>query len=361
MLDRIRTALISDPWRTASVVLALGLAVAVGFAVTGGGSAGPASSTIPEAGPSTTVTTLLADTTTTSNGAFTATTDPAQPAVPDQTAVVGVKIDNAPAARPQVGIGEADLLIEYPVEGGITRFVAVFPREMVGVAGPIRSLRPVDADLLPALAPVVVSTGGQPFVVREVEAAGMNNIEAGFSSMFVSLGRQDPHDTFVDLALLSTILDDSLKPAGGGLPTSDSLPLMRSVAIEAESPVGPAEFIYEQGTGYVRHEDGQPFEVLGLDAQNPAALTHDTLVFLFAAERSAGYTDSAGAEVLQYDVIGSGELLILHQGEALVGTWSRSAQADGFAFFDDIGEPFGIPDGRTYLAVVPRGGQVTYR
>ncbi len=35
--------------------------------------------------------------------------------------VVAVKVDNAPEAGPPIGIQEAELIIEAPVEGGLTR------------------------------------------------------------------------------------------------------------------------------------------------------------------------------------------------------------------------------------------------
>jgi len=39
---------------------------------------------------------------------------------------IAVMIDNLSIARPQDGIGKASLVIEAPVEGGITRFLAFF-------------------------------------------------------------------------------------------------------------------------------------------------------------------------------------------------------------------------------------------
>ena len=39
---------------------------------------------------------------------------------------MAVKIDNYPAGRPQSGLDKADIIFEEPVEGGITRFAAVF-------------------------------------------------------------------------------------------------------------------------------------------------------------------------------------------------------------------------------------------
>lgn len=353
MLERLWLYMRAEPWRTASLALAVALVISLGFNIAGGEPEQPEA-----LGPSTTTTTTtLSGSTTTPGVTTTASPGTTVPPVRKGGALVGVRVDNAPGARPQVGIGQAPILIEYPVEGGITRFTAVFSRETSGVVGPIRSLRPVDADLLPAIAPIVVSSGGRPFVLQDVAAAGVNSIVAGDSSMFLSLGRSDPHDTFVDMELVGSILDDSLLPVGGGLPSGGPLPSMRSAANEVDSPMGDTSFVYEQGSGYVRFEAGDVFEVLDLTGQNTMRLSHDTLVFLFAAERPAGYADSNGAPVSTFDVIGSGDLLVFHQGEALTGTWSRSAQQDPFVFLDDVGEPFGLPRGRTYFAVIPRGGE----
>ncbi len=44
-----------------------------------------------------------------------------------QRPALAVKIDNYPAARPhQAGMDKADIVFEEPVEGGITRYAAVF-------------------------------------------------------------------------------------------------------------------------------------------------------------------------------------------------------------------------------------------
>src|SRR6266545_1453348 len=45
--------------------------------------------------------------------------------VPSRPALA-VKVENLPAARPQTGLSWADIVYEEPVEGGITRFIAVY-------------------------------------------------------------------------------------------------------------------------------------------------------------------------------------------------------------------------------------------
>ncbi len=40
--------------------------------------------------------------------------------------VLAVKIDNIVYARPQTGLGRADIVYVLPVEGGLSRFMAIF-------------------------------------------------------------------------------------------------------------------------------------------------------------------------------------------------------------------------------------------
>src|SRR5919202_962193 len=57
---------------------------------------------------------------------------------------VGLKIENLPLAYPDSGLNKADIIFEEPVEGGLTRFLAVFHCGDAAKAGPVRSARPID-------------------------------------------------------------------------------------------------------------------------------------------------------------------------------------------------------------------------
>ncbi len=62
--------------------------------------------------------------------------------------VVSVKIENTPSARPQAGLDRADIVFEQIVEGGVTRFTALFPSDLPEEVGPTRSGRLVDVPIL---------------------------------------------------------------------------------------------------------------------------------------------------------------------------------------------------------------------
>ena len=64
------------------------------------------------------------------------------------TPVLAVKIDNSALARPQTGLTDADIVYVLPVEGGLSRLMAIFSSHYPTVAGPVRSARQDDLTLL---------------------------------------------------------------------------------------------------------------------------------------------------------------------------------------------------------------------
>ena len=91
---------------------------------------------------------------------------------------VAIKIDNTGAGRPQVGIAAADIVFEELVEGGVTRYLAVFQTAIPDEVGPVRSGRPQDADLVRSLGGVFVFSGVGNANVREIiRGTGLQLVE----------------------------------------------------------------------------------------------------------------------------------------------------------------------------------------
>src|SRR5215471_13869593 len=73
---------------------------------------------------------------------------------------VSVKVENTAFARPQAGLDQADVVYEEVVEGGITRFVAIFNSQVPDVIGPVRSVRAMDPDIVWPLGGIFAFSGG---------------------------------------------------------------------------------------------------------------------------------------------------------------------------------------------------------
>jgi len=114
----------------AAVVVLAGLVTGLVLALRGGGTANLASAT-----PSPTPTVQL-------RSPFTG-----EP-VRSLNRVLAVKIDNIVNARPQTGLTHADIVYVLPVEGGLSRFLAIFSSGYPRVVGPVRSAREDDLEVL---------------------------------------------------------------------------------------------------------------------------------------------------------------------------------------------------------------------
>src|SRR6478735_7448658 len=90
---------------------------------------------------------------------------------------LSVKVENTDAARPQAGIDQADVLYEEVVEGGITRFVAIFNSAVPDVIGPVRSVRAEDPDIVWPVGGIFAYSGGAQVNVNAINNAPVHAVD----------------------------------------------------------------------------------------------------------------------------------------------------------------------------------------
>ena len=112
--------------------------------------------------------------------------------------VVVVKVDNTIAGRPQQGVGMADMVIEEPVEGGLTRLATFFESRLPDSVGPVRSVRISDIGLVAPVSATVVASGGAPDSLAAFEKAGVTLIDESSSAMVRDPNRLAPYNLYVD-------------------------------------------------------------------------------------------------------------------------------------------------------------------
>ena len=119
--------------------------------------------------------------------------------------VLITSIDNGAASEPQSGIGKADLLIEVPVEGGITRFMAFFYHSTPDTIGPIRSARHYFYDITTAYDGVMCHCGGSEQAYAIIKSGAVKDIdEMGCTSTFWRTeDRKAPHNLYTSYERLS--------------------------------------------------------------------------------------------------------------------------------------------------------------
>ncbi|RBY98176.1 DUF3048 domain-containing protein [Blastococcus sp. TF02-8] len=286
---------------------------------------------------------------------------------PVERPALAVKIENSPESRPQSGLNSADLVWEEVVEGGITRFVAVFHSTLPPEIGPIRSVRPMDAAIAAPLHGLFAFSGGQRPFVEAVEDAGLQVVshDGGAGGFYRIDGRSAPHNVYANPA-------DFLAQAD---PAHTSDPIEQfSMASSADQPSAlgtgtPAGALRLELSGmsapswqwdptlqvWLRSEGNAP--AMQADGQT---LKATNVVVLRVDIANTRYTDPAGNPVPETDMVGGGEALVASAGHTLPARWSKGSDSDRVVLTDLHGTPILLAAGTTWIELVPtRSGSVT--
>ncbi len=264
--------------------------------------------------------------------------------------VLVVKIDNAAAARPQRGLEQADLVYVEPVEGGLSRLLAVYQSQVPPMVGPVRSTRASDVELLanfgrPALAfsgaaaSVAALVAGAP-VVEASERARPRDYQR-------DRRRRMPHNLYGDADLLrrggAPPRDIGFRfgaPPPGGRPVPGTGVRYSATAIGVQWV--PAE------SRWVISMDGSP--LTSASGPRPGAAT---VVLQQVKVRDAGVRDAKGSPSPFAATVGSGEVVVLRDGLAFPGSWSRPTPGAITTFTLRDGSPLTFAPGPVWVVLVP--------
>lgn len=279
----------------------------------------------------------------------------------DARPAVAVKIENLPAARPQTGLDQADMVWEEVVEGGITRFVAVFHSQVPETVGPIRSVRPMDPSIFGPTAGVLVYSGGQPPFVAAVGDAGLQSIvhDEGDDGFFLKKGKRAPHNLYGTMdEFLSQVEEDREAPPvqfahtrnpGQGTATVAGAPfalldVKLTHSSRAQWQWGTAEnaFLRSEGTTPAVTPEGER-----LAAANVVVLSVEMV--------NTKFVDPAGTPVPETKLVGTGEGLVASGGKQVAVTWSKESVTDPLVLTGPDGAPVLLEQGVTWVELVPRG------
>lgn len=267
---------------------------------------------------------------------------------------LAAKIDNHVAARPQVAIDRTDLVFEELVEGGITRYVAVWQSSIPDQLGPVRSIRPMDPDIIAPFGGLVAYSGGQQRFVDAMNATGQISAIFDYDTTGLfsrSNATSAPHNVILAASEFVNRNASTAPPAqqyayaatpAGASAATDGTPI--SVINTRFSNSSARSWTWNAEVGaYLRAQDGAP-DLTGdgaqLKATNVVVLRVDVTV-----------SDS----IPKTELIASGEASISTGGKTLAATWSKDSQSTPIRLVDANGVTIRLAPGNTWFQLVPNG------
>lgn len=328
--------------RRARVLPTLTLLV-LGLSACSGAEAPPAASQPPTTSVST------QPTPTPSPGATATTTkakpsDPLTGGPPSDHPVIAVKVENTAAARPQVGLSQADIVFVHEVEGAQTRLVAVYHSRLPKRLGPVRSARTTDAQLLPLFGkPGLVYSGANSRVQSKLDDASLVPIYRETRDR----RRRAPHNVFVDLDRVArTVKLGDAEPIGWTF--AAKAPSGGRPAAEATSRVGNDTFGFAYAKArYTVTWRGDRYA----DGDSGAVARADNVVVMRVRNEPDGNRDVRGSASVLSPTVGRGEMTLYRDGVEVDGTWSRAKPTAPLRFTGADGRDLGLKPGQTWVTL----------
>jgi hypothetical protein len=298
---------------------------------------------------------------------------------------LAIKISNYPRdIRPQYGLNEADVVFEYYIEWGYTRFIGIFYGNNASQIGPVRSGRYFDEHITRMFHAYYVFNYADPreytyFLGGDLQSftvvPGYGSCPPFFQHRISSLITDARHyETYFD----STRFEDCLARKGG----DNSKPDLMSSHFTAEPSEGGVTvdrvFTYysrcdynywqydPESSAYLRFQETSPstdWRRINDCQDNPrqyVALTDsvtgdrvaaDNIVVIYVSHTFANANEQDD-EIYHIDLIDSGRAFVFRDGLAFPARWTRTDIDQPLVLTTTSGEAFGLRPGRTFFQVL---------
>jgi len=271
---------------------------------------------------------------------------------------VAVVMDNKYEARPWSGLSSAGVVFEAPVEGGITRFLAIYstPKEIKKI-GPVRSIRSYFVDWAVGFSAVTAHVGGSPTAMSAIygdDGASKLDLDEYYNSHYFwrSSDRIAPHNLYTSSGML------------------DKARIAKSV--QKDMNFSPWKF---KNDAFVS-ERGGAREInidLSLYSDYDAIWEYDKDKNLYKRKFKSGYAQddnnalilAKNIAVLETDIwiidalsrrkiitVGNGNAVIFQDGRKIEGSWEKKSQSTMLRFYNASGKEIEFNRGTTWIEAV---------
>jgi len=277
---------------------------------------------------------------------------------------VAVVIDNTVEARPQSGLDQAEVVVEFPVEGGLTRLLAIMSDDNIELVGPIRSARPYIVYLAQEYNSILVHAGGSDEALELIAKEKIDHLDEILGGVQVGAAfwrvpdRPKPYNLYAS--------SDSLRRVGNNLKMNMTTPPTQHPVLEPDAEVegestdditiyypnrtSLVRYLFNKDAGiYERYMEEKPH----LTAKGEQIATANIIV------RFVPFRCVDGDGHLQLIMHGEGKTLVFRDGKVVEGLWKK-APNQFTKYTDKNGKTIPLVQGPTWIELVPNGTRIDY-
>lgn len=281
-----------------------------------------------------------------------------------KTRPYAIMINNLGVARPlQSGLQDAMIIYEMIVEGGLTRYMAVFQDQNTERIGSIRSARHYFLDYALENDAIYVHHGNSPQAAADFKTLNIDRISVDASKTGwrdKSLNVSTEHTLFTSIAKLNNGLGNKRKTRNKDfllnysetpvdLSTKEGAIKANNIEITYSGSVKSSYEYDESAQNYKRSVNGKAHT----DYVTKKQYTFKNIITYQVSNTSLN--DGSGKDRQTLDNIGSGEGYYITNGYAVPITWSKSSRSSQTVYKYKDGTEIDVNDGNTFIQIQPKG------
>ena len=268
--------------------------------------------------------------------------------------VLIVKIGNTVPERPATGLSKADIVYMIPVEGGLSRIMAVFSSHYPAVIGPVRSAREDDLKLIRQFGRPAFAFSGATFrLLPVVQRARIVSLYAGtVGGYFRGTNRIAPYNLYAHTRQLLAHARHASRAHDIGFRFGPPPPGGRVVHSESVSyPAASFRFTWSAA----RHRWLVSMDGTQATTTEAGRLGAPTVVIQRTRITTSRFKEYGFRPPYAVSV-GSGRALVLRNGRAYQAHWARPRANGGTTFTTPAGKPMTFARGPVWIILAAGAG-----
>ena len=301
---------------------------------------------------------------------------------------MAIKVTNHPRyVRPQAGLSRADIVYEYYMEDGISRFIAVFYGEDAEKVGPVRSGRLFDEHVFRMYDALFVFGNAdkrvmnyfemlEKHIVNSLVVESEHDHEQQCGESLPSRLCRDPKLEGYNTMFANTVeldhwydrVHDNYRPDLSGFYFSHRVPLSNTLGISIRVRYSLMIYaLWEFDTvseRYLRYQETQGYSDPNIESYMPLwdvttgeQIAAENVVTLIVPHEY--YTKTAGSEIYKINLQGSGRAIVFRDGFSYEAVWVRPTYGGILQIYTPEGELFPLKPGRTWFEVMSQHSEIS--
>ena len=272
-----------------------------------------------------------------------------------------IQFSNFKTVSNQSGIGQAGIVYEAIVEGGITRLLALFDTIEGKRIGSIRSSRHYFVSFADEYDSIYIHFGKTKYAVKKLKDLGIDNLDGetgiGNTVFYRDNSMKAPHNAFTSLeGILAGIekkkfrteYEEGYKPHYSFYQKDTDLSSetnVNKVTIKYSNYISPFFDYNATEKLYYRSQFGGPHK----DAVTGDQLAFKNIIVQFVEQWDIDKNDYQTMK--QDDASGKGYYIT--NGKLIPITWKKNEKLKWMRYYDEAGEELTINPGKTFISVFP--------